>query len=372
MNRILLSSAVVALALAVPARAQSLDDGDGEWVQWSGPSSSASVISEAPVTVDAAPDVEDGVPVADLEAAEEDVAEPAAEEAEWNVAAEDSQWSAQPPPPPLPDATQPAAQAASPQLVEPAVQPTQHDFEATLSQYGTWVNEPRLGWVWQPSSAVVGDDFVPYVTNGSWSYCSSGWGFRSQWSWGWAPFHYGRWYQHATYGWVWWPSYTWAPAWVDWRYGGGYVAWAPLPPPGFSLGFGVRVPGWSYAPYRSFHRPSIASYVVRPQYGATWGNRNGWGWARGGSTWHGSAPIGGEAHHSDGLSSAGTRSWSAPRTGGWSGSRGWAGGARSSGWSGSHGWSGGSRSGGSFGSHGFSGGGHSGGGFDGGGGGHRR
>ncbi|HEX4138962.1 MAG TPA: DUF6600 domain-containing protein, partial [Candidatus Methylacidiphilales bacterium] len=29
---------------------------------------------------------------------------------------------------------------------------------------------------------------------------------------------------------VWVPGYTWAPAWVSWRYGDGYVGWAPLPP----------------------------------------------------------------------------------------------------------------------------------------------
>ncbi|MCY1060360.1 hypothetical protein OV142_35060 [Nannocystis sp. SCPEA4] len=30
---------------------------------------------------------------------------------------------------------------------------------------------------------------------------------------------------------MWVPGEVWAPAWVDWRWGGGYVAWAPLPPP---------------------------------------------------------------------------------------------------------------------------------------------
>jgi hypothetical protein len=48
--------------------------------------------------------------------------------------------------------------------------------------------------------------------------------------WGWAPFHYGRWFLHDDYGWLWVPGTEWAPAWVDWRHGDGWVGWAPLPP----------------------------------------------------------------------------------------------------------------------------------------------
>lgn len=33
-------------------------------------------------------------------------------------------------------------------------------------------------------------------------------------------------------GWVWVPGVEWAPAWVSWRVGGGYIGWAPLPPHG--------------------------------------------------------------------------------------------------------------------------------------------
>src|SRR6185369_4273322 len=31
-------------------------------------------------------------------------------------------------------------------------------------------------------------------------------------------------------GWCWVPGTEWAPSWVDWRYGEGFVGWAPLPP----------------------------------------------------------------------------------------------------------------------------------------------
>ncbi|MGZ8095676.1 MAG: DUF6600 domain-containing protein, partial [Methylosarcina sp.] len=45
-----------------------------------------------------------------------------------------------------------------------------------------------------------------------------------------APFHYGRWVWDDWYGWVWVPGTLWAPAWVFWQYGGGYLSWAPMPP----------------------------------------------------------------------------------------------------------------------------------------------
>jgi len=32
------------------------------------------------------------------------------------------------------------------------------------------------------------------------------------------------------FGWIWVPHTQWAPAWVSWRQGAGYVGWAPLPP----------------------------------------------------------------------------------------------------------------------------------------------
>ena len=30
--------------------------------------------------------------------------------------------------------------------------------------------------------------------------------------------------------WIWVPGIEWAPTWVTWRVGGGYIGWAPLPP----------------------------------------------------------------------------------------------------------------------------------------------
>jgi hypothetical protein len=125
--------------------------------------------------------------------------------------------------------------------------PDAHEpFEALLARHGTWFDTPELGRVWSPSKAESGDDFAPYRTNGRWMLTSFGWTWSSNWSWGWAPFHYGRWAYLAARGWCWIPGTLWGPAWVAWRTSRHYVAWAPLPPKGMDLGrpLGTRSPWW--------------------------------------------------------------------------------------------------------------------------------
>jgi len=126
------------------------------------------------------------------------------------------------------------------------------DFRATLDPYGQWVDDPTYGTAWVPSGDVVGNDFVPYQTAGHWVY-DDDYTWVSDYSWGWAPFHYGRWVYAPGYGWEWIPGRTYAGAWVSWRYGWGdwaYLGWAPLGPTwcwrnGYAYGLGF-VP---YAPY---------------------------------------------------------------------------------------------------------------------------
>ena len=67
-----------------------------------------------------------------------------------------------------------------------------------------------------------------------------GWYWQSDYSWGWAPFHYGRWLRSAHRGWLWVPDTAWAPAWVHWRYSSKHLGWAPLPPgTHFEVGVGL-------------------------------------------------------------------------------------------------------------------------------------
>jgi hypothetical protein len=100
-------------------------------------------------------------------------------------------------------------------------------FYDDLDPYGSWLELEPYGYVWIPRG--VARDWRPY-TVGHWAYTDYGWTWVSYEDWGWAVFHYGRWFRHRRHGWVWIPGTQWAPAWVAWRYGGGYSGWAPLPP----------------------------------------------------------------------------------------------------------------------------------------------
>lgn len=136
-------------------------------------------------------------------------------------------------------------------------------FYNELSPYGDWVMDQRHGYVWIPN---VGQDFHPYGSNGYWEMTNFGNTWVSYYDWGWAPFHYGRWYWDNFYGWAWVPGYEWGPAWVNWRTGGGYYGWTPLGP-----GIGVNVSidfhsnHWRFVPQRRFRHRHFYRYYV-PSY----------------------------------------------------------------------------------------------------------
>ncbi len=121
-------------------------------------------------------------------------------------------------------------------------------FQTALAPYGAWDYDSSYGNVWSPSASIVGAGFSPYATGGHWALTEYGWTWVSDWNWGWAPFHYGRWITRAG-RWSWVPGTMWGPAWVSWRSGGGYVGWSPLPPRGARLagGYGAGSP-WRFAP----------------------------------------------------------------------------------------------------------------------------
>ncbi|MGP8199901.1 MAG: DUF6600 domain-containing protein [Limisphaerales bacterium] len=113
------------------------------------------------------------------------------------------------------------------------------DFNAPLATYGKWIEVKSYGRCWHPSNVPV--DWRPYC-NGYWVWTECGWYWHSDEPWGWACYHYGSWIVDPKVGWVWVPDIKWAPAWVSWRYGGGYVGWAPLPPPRFLFFSQVAAP----------------------------------------------------------------------------------------------------------------------------------
>jgi hypothetical protein len=114
-------------------------------------------------------------------------------------------------------------------------------FYNTLAPYGAWVDLDELGWCWQPNIVVINRYWRPYWQGGRWIYTDCGWYWQSDYSWGWAVFHHGRWHHHHRQGWVWFPDRVWAPAWVSWRYSDTHCGWAPLPPGArFEIGHGFR------------------------------------------------------------------------------------------------------------------------------------
>ena len=103
-------------------------------------------------------------------------------------------------------------------------------FYDSLAPYGSWVYVAGVGYCWQPTVYTVDRAWRPYRDLGRWIYTDCGWYWQSDYSWGWAPFHYGRWFHDRQRGWVWAPNRVWGPAWVSWRQSDEYCGWAPLPP----------------------------------------------------------------------------------------------------------------------------------------------
>jgi hypothetical protein len=130
------------------------------------------------------------------------------------------------------------ANAQDPQDAPPSGNITYQTFYDELSPYGTWIDYPGYGHVWNPNSE---EDFRPYDTNGYWVYSDDGWDWVSNYNWGWAPFHYGRWMYDDAYGWLWVPGYDWSPAWVTWGSVDNYYAWAPLMP---DVNAGIQFSTW--------------------------------------------------------------------------------------------------------------------------------
>src|SRR4051794_35767800 len=70
-------------------------------------------------------------------------------------------------------------------------------FYDNLSPYGTWVDYPGYGYAWAPAAD---PGFYPYSSLGHWVFTEFGWTWVSDYPWGWAPFHYGRWQFDPVYG----------------------------------------------------------------------------------------------------------------------------------------------------------------------------
>ena len=142
-------------------------------------------------------------------------------------------------------------------------------FYSSLSPHGEWIAVDGGTYAWRPVG--VAADWRPYY-DGQWVWTDEGWYWSSEEPWAWAAYHYGRWYNDDYYGWVWVPGYEWAPAWVEWRYGGNYVGWAPLSLYAvFSVSWGIHYRRywstpyhyWSFVDCRYLGTNHIGRYVYR-------------------------------------------------------------------------------------------------------------
>jgi hypothetical protein len=129
------------------------------------------------------------------------------------------------------------------------------DFYAPLGTLGTWVTVGTYGRCWHPSGVAV--TWRPYC-DGTWVWTDCGWYWESDEPWAWACYHYGRWVLDPESGWIWVPDVEWAPAWVWWRTGGGYIGWAPCPPAGVIIAPGA----FAFVAVGHFHDPVRPTTVV--------------------------------------------------------------------------------------------------------------
>jgi hypothetical protein len=153
--------------------------------------------------------------------------------------------------------------SADPQLTDNGAAVSVDDFTEPLSRYGTWIDDPRYGRVWKPSDESAGPGFTPYASDGTWAANDDGgWVFQSSRDpeWGWATYHYGRWVELDGL-WVWVPGTVWGPSWVEWRYGGGYVGWAPMGPPGVVMGENR----WVFVEERRFTERGVVGFRLPPE-----------------------------------------------------------------------------------------------------------
>jgi len=145
-------------------------------------------------------------------------------------------------------------------------------FYTELSPYGSWIEIDNGVVVWRPT--IINMNWMPY-NMGRWIWTYDGWYWDSYEPFGYITYHYGRWFYDDYYGWLWYPDYEWAPAWVEWRYDNDYIGWAPLHPYAyFSISIGIHFTyayttpyyHWHFVSYNHFCHPYVYNYYVEPNY----------------------------------------------------------------------------------------------------------
>ena len=120
-----------------------------------------------------------------------------------------------------------------------------NDYGYDLDNNGRWFQDASYGYVWTPSIA-VSINWAPYHY-GRWVWIGGNYVWISHERWGWAPYHYGRWVFLRHAGWCWVPprrgAVHWGPGYVGWIHTAKYVSWIPLAPGETYYGHGYYGPG---------------------------------------------------------------------------------------------------------------------------------
>ena len=141
-------------------------------------------------------------------------------------------------------------------------------FYTELQPYGEWIELSPDLVVWHPNG--ISPRWRPYSL-GHWNWTDQGWFWDSDEEFGWATYHYGRWYKDNNYGWIWVPGYDWGPSWVEWRHDNNYIGWAPLPPYAsfnadnginFSVDWHSPYDNWNFVPYNRFNEPKLSQFLL--------------------------------------------------------------------------------------------------------------
>jgi hypothetical protein len=126
---------------------------------------------------------------------------------------------------------------------------------ADLDNNGRWQSTPDYGYVWTPTTVEAG--WAPYAF-GHWVWVSPwGWTWIDNASWGFAPFHYGRWVSYRN-AWCWVPG----PRRVRPVYAPALVGWIGRPGVGVSVGVGAGVSWFPLGPREVY----VPAYRVTPAY----------------------------------------------------------------------------------------------------------
>jgi len=132
---------------------------------------------------------------------------------------------------------------------------------SNLNDHGSWLVSAQYGRVWQPRE--YNREWNPYY-DGHWVETDMGSAWVSDYEWGSIPYHYGTWVNDPRVGWVWIPGDVWAPSWVVFRTTPDYIGWYPVPP-GFSVGVSMEFGAPSsfiYVSSRDFLAPRLRTAII--------------------------------------------------------------------------------------------------------------